>query len=184
MGLPCWLLGLTLGPIIPAGLAQVPESLVSVYLGLGLDAVLVPVPKASGCISGTIKNKSTQEKRPCSSCSETGEMKGMCEHLAKALDLDRGLRKGVTLTGLQGREAGGSLSLLCSPPSNPQAAMWRPTSSLLAASFCASWSLVPLGELYCSHSLALNQQDVPILSLWPPGRSCPLLELARQKSLR
>lgn len=25
-------------------------------------------------------------------------MKGMCEHLAEALDPDRGLRKGVTLT--------------------------------------------------------------------------------------
>lgn len=94
MGLPCWLLGLTLGPVIPAGLAQVPESLVSVYLGLGLDAVLVLVPKTSGCISGTMKNKSTQEKRPCSSCSETGEMRGMCEHLAEALDLDRGPEKG------------------------------------------------------------------------------------------
>jgi hypothetical protein len=35
------------------------------------------MPKASGCISGTIKNKSTQEKRLYSSCSETGEIQGM-----------------------------------------------------------------------------------------------------------
>lgn len=45
MGLPWWLLSLTPGPIIPAGLAQVPESLVSVYLGLGLDVLLVPSAK-------------------------------------------------------------------------------------------------------------------------------------------
>lgn len=41
-GLPSWLLDLTPGPIISIGLAQVPESLVGVYLGLGVDALLVP----------------------------------------------------------------------------------------------------------------------------------------------
>lgn len=73
------------------------------YLGPGLDAVLVPGAKAFGCISETIKNKSTQEKRPCSSCSETEETRGMCEHLAEALDLDRGLRKGAAPTGWLGQ---------------------------------------------------------------------------------
>lgn len=61
--------------------------------------------------------------------------------------------------------------------------MLRPTSPFLAASFCASWSLVGLGELYCSHTLAPNQQDVPTPSPWLSGRSWPLLELVRQKSL-
>lgn len=43
---PSWLLGLILGSIIPAGLAQVPESLVGgVYLGLELDALAVPGAK-------------------------------------------------------------------------------------------------------------------------------------------
>jgi len=41
LGLPSWLLGVTPGPILPTDLAQVPESPVGVYLGLGLDAVPV-----------------------------------------------------------------------------------------------------------------------------------------------
>lgn len=45
LGLPSWLLGLTPGPIMPARLAQVPESLVGVYSGFGLDALLVPGAK-------------------------------------------------------------------------------------------------------------------------------------------
>lgn len=101
MGLPFWLLGLTLASIIPAGGPS--ENLVGVYLGLGWMRCWWLVPKASGCISGTIKNKSTQEKRPCSSCSETEETQGMCEHLAEALDLDRGLRKGMARTGWPGQ---------------------------------------------------------------------------------
>lgn len=50
----------------------------------------------------------------------------MCEHLAEALDLDWGLRKGVTLTGCWVLEAGGWLCPLPSRSRRPQIAMLTP----------------------------------------------------------
>lgn len=35
-------MGLTIGPVIPVGLAQVPECLVCVYLGFRLNVLRVP----------------------------------------------------------------------------------------------------------------------------------------------
>lgn len=126
LGLPSWLLGLTLASIIPAGwpCSQRTCSVCTwglgwMYQGLGWMYRWWLVPKASGCISGTIKNKSTQEKRPCSSCSETEETQGMCEHLAEALDLDRGLRKGEAPTGWPGQGGRRLRAHVLAPPGGP-----------------------------------------------------------------
>lgn len=119
----------------------------------------------------TIRNKSAQEKRLGSCCSETREMQGMCKRLARGLDPDRSLRKGMTQAGWLA-----ALCLLCSPPRRLCIYCNTPHPRTPAEGKVL-WIQVTssIEETNHAYSLASNQQD-PHFFHRLPGRRLGILD--------